>query len=408
MPRSRASWLTAFVLVFTFACNDSSGERDDPTCTTTCGDSGVDASSEKRDAGDAESDAGAATGGSDAGISDAGSSGGAGDGGADGGSADSGRTDEDGGGNSVITSGSCAGMGLDCMDDDTPVSCCDSALVTGGVFPMGRCGWRRDDCSDAYDGEEDEMPEHDATVSDFSLDTFEVTVGRFRKFVDAYADGWRPSEGQGAHPLIAGSGWQSDWDGLLPIDGAALRTTLNCDVDYQTWTDAAGAGEQRPMSCVDWYQAFAFCAWDGGRLPTEAEWEYAAAGGSENRLYPWTSAGRINTMAVVGFALVDGVAGFSDADIPSVGSRPLGRGRYGEHDLAGSMQEWTLDGYDSTWYAGDGSSCTNCANLDVGSMRVCRGGSWIAIDSAPAVRSAGRAPNDPGERNRALGLRCAR
>jgi sulfatase modifying factor 1 len=402
MPCSRASWPTAFVLVIAFGCNDSSGERDDPTCTTTCG---VDGSSEKSDADDGESDASAGTGGSGAGSSDAGSAGGEE---ADAGGADSGRKDQDGGGNSVISSGSCAGMGLDCMDDDTAVSCCDNAFVTGGVFPMGRCGWMIDDCSDAYDGEEDEMPEHDATVSDFSLDTFEVTVGRFRKFVEAYTESWRPSEGQGAHPLIAGSGWQSDWDGLLPINGAALRTSLNCDVEYQTWTDAAGAGEQRPMSCVDWYQAFAFCAWDGGRLPTEAEWEYAAAGGSDNRLYPWTSTERINTMAVVGFALVDGVAGFSDADIPSVGSRPLGRGRYGQHDLAGSMQEWTLDGYDSAWYAGDGSSCTNCSNLDVGSMRVCRGGGWTVIDSAAFVRSARRTPNDPSERNRALGLRCAR
>src|SRR6185503_8188479 len=109
-----------------------------------------------------------------------------------------------------------------------------------------------------------------------------ITVGRFRAFVEAYP-GSKPKPGNGAHPLITGSGWDMMWDGSLPSDKAALTMALKCDSTYATWTDAPGVNENLPMNCITWYDAFAFCAWDKGRLPTEAEWNYAAAGGGEQR-----------------------------------------------------------------------------------------------------------------------------
>src|SRR5204863_2775333 len=97
-----------------------------------------------------------------------------------------------------------------------------------------------------------------------------------------------PADASGAHPKIAGSGWSAAWNKNLPANTAALRAAMKCHEAYQSWTDAPSSNETKPVNCLDWYSAFAFCAWDGGRLATEAEWNYAAAGGSEQRYYPWS------------------------------------------------------------------------------------------------------------------------
>ena len=156
-----------------------------------------------------------------------------------------------------------------------------------------------------------------ATVATFALDKYEVTVGRFRNFVKAFKA--HTPHGAGAHPLIANSGWLAAWDTNVPTDPAELATQVQCDATYQTW-NASGANDRLPMNCVYWHTAFAFCACDGGRLPTE----YAAAGGAEERVYPWGSAAPSSTNAVY-YCMGDGSAAASCtfADIQPVGSRPL-------------------------------------------------------------------------------------
>jgi formylglycine-generating enzyme len=187
--------------------------------------------------------------------------------------------------------------------------------------------------------------------------------------------------------------------------GYTLKTNVKCDSTYQTWTDGGTGNEQLPINCVDWYEAFAFCIWDGGRLPTEAEWEYAAAGGNSNRIYPWVYSPPDNTVGVFGCQW-SGTTSCAFADIASVGSVPAGAGRWGHQDLAGSMWEWVFDWYDSGWYGGGGSFCNDCANTSASTSRVIRSGSWYSL--ADSLRAANRNDYAPASRNSLFGLRCAR
>ena len=287
---------------------------------------------------------------------------------------------------------SCGG-GLDCGGG---VSCCESLAVPGGTFLQGS----PDSDTAAF---ADEKPERTVTVSSYSLDKYEVTVGRFRKFVEGWDYG-APPAGAGAHPRIAGSGWRSAWNKRLPKDPADFESKLAC-ANTATWTLSKGAEDSiLPINCVSWYDAFAFCAWDGGRLPTEAEWEYAAAGGDENREYPWGSQALSDDLAV--YKCDFGNAGtpgdcYTD-DIAPVGSKPLGADRWGHLDLAGSMWEWGLDVYDD--YPEVGSK--DYANTADVAIRVLRGGSWFLSDDD--LRAANRNNYAPSVRNGSVGFRCAR
>src|SRR5262249_48377870 len=156
-----------------------------------------------------------------------------------------------------------------------------------------------------YDGVTNTDTSFPATVSSFRLDKYEVTVGRFRPFVDAASRGWVPPTGSGVHTHLNGGkglvanpgagfeqGWDSFWNGNLPNTLAAWNSALVCSdifYPYSTWTAIPGKGEARPINCITWYVAYAFCIWDGGFLPTEAEWNFAASGGNQHRLYPWSN-----------------------------------------------------------------------------------------------------------------------
>jgi formylglycine-generating enzyme required for sulfatase activity len=275
---------------------------------------------------------------------------------------------------------SCSGLASNCGSSGTG-NCCDSIFVPGGTFN------RNDDSL------------HPATVSGFSLDKYEITVGRFRKFVVSYP--YVPAAGAGQHSKIPGSGWSSAFNSYLPATQASLLTALKCGTNA-TWTDSPGANENDPVNCLNWYMAFAFCASDGGRLPTDLEWNYAAAGGNEQRLYPWGNAAPSNNAALAAYACYYSTPGTQCTldDVAPVGMIVAGNGKWAHSDLAGNAAEWNLD-FSGTYPA----TCVDCANIASGTLRVVRGGGYDS--GAAALLTTAVAATTPTLAT-GHGARCAR
>lgn len=299
-------------------------------------------------------------------------------------------------------------------------SCCEMAWVPGGVLQFGFSPEELKDVAPIDQSLADR--DQNIGVSGFFLDRFEITVGRFLTYARQY-DGAPLPVGSGAHPLIEGSGWQASWNNELPrtIDALLQGTSCRAPSDPLPLLDQlspisegdAGASLadrlfridletlatlDQAMACLTWFQAQAFCIWDRGRLPTEAEWELAAAGGAENRAYPWGD----DPSLLAGLDLAG-----------PVGSHPDTRARYGHDDMAGGVREWTFDGFGEQYRApgGAGHECSDCANLeDDGIWRVVRGGGddSCCTGFAADYRSAARQVAASGMPSRTLGARCAR
>lgn len=292
-------------------------------------------------------------------------------------------------------------------------SCCASLPVTGVTTPA---------FSRSYDGTSGYAnPQYKAQVSDLRLDKYEVTVGRFRQYVAAVVGGWKPAAGTGKHTHLNGgsglsasgvggyeSGWDASWTTttIFPTSPSTWDASLACYGEYSTWTPSPGVSETRPINCLTWYDAAAFCIWDGGFLPSEAEWNYAAAGGTEQRAYPWgaTAPGANASLAIhdchySGTGSCTGIA-----NIAPVGVVPAGNGKYGQSDLAGNVFEWVLDGFTSPYAE---TTCTNCSYLPPGVGRVIRGGGYV--NAAVYLRAGNRDySRPPTTRSDFIGVRCAR
>ena len=325
------------------------------------------------------------------------------------------------GGGSGSGSGSCApgGQGMTNCGAGSE-SCCTSLEVTGGTF------YRTYDDINVLDGgfmlAADGGPTGEAdpaTVSTFRLDKYLVTVGRFRQFVGAWngGAGYTPPAGSGKHTYLNGgqglansasagtyeTGWDAtDWNNTTDIDPTPANLA-SCS-PWSTWTPSPGTNENRPINCVNWWESSAFCIWDGGFLPSEAEWEYAAAGGSQQREYPWgaTDPGTENQYAI--YDLYYRTSSYADvAYIALVGSATLGAGFWGQLDMAG-VYEWNLDSYVSGYV----DPCTDCAylTLTAAPTRVSRGGNFGSYAWNLLTPNRGYYP--PSFRNGTLGLRCAR
>jgi formylglycine-generating enzyme required for sulfatase activity len=334
---------------------------------------------------------------------------------------------------STETSPSCApgGEGMTtCPVGTGGDSCCDSLEVIGGTFYRAYNLVYNDAGVEVLEPPEDggatDLADP-ATVSDFRLDKYDVTVARFRQFVMASANGWVPSAGSGKHTHLNGGnglansgpgggyemGWDSDWDAYLPTTSSGWSMNLtgsNCSVDpvpngAPTWTANPGSYESLPINCVDWWESYAFCIWDGGFLPSEAEWEYAASGGDQEREYPWgsTPPAMSEEYAIYGCDYPNGLGICNGVQsIAPVGYASLGAGRWGQLDLNGNVYQWTLD-WLSVPFAG---SCTDCAFLapTEPEFRMLVGSSF----ASPGLASVPNGGNTPSHRNNDIGLRCAR
>jgi formylglycine-generating enzyme len=328
--------------------------------------------------------AGSAQGGSGGGT--AGASGAGADGGTGGGSGS-------GGGCGVTPVPiSCVGLTDDCGHEFND-SCCATLCVPASTFNRGRLAGDPDDTACAtLICKANEQPAAKATISAFWLDKYEVTVGRFRKFP---LSGFTASHGDGQHGYLSGGfdGWQNGWP--LPTSLTQWVEVFSSCLDG-TWTDQPGSNENLPMTCLNWYDAYAFCIWDGGFLPTDAEWELAASGGEE-RVYPW-SVPPDSVASGPNYGCGPGC----NFPLP-VGMLPSGAGRWGHLDLGGNAWEWTLD-YDAPYTADD---CNDCADLfSVGNRRSRRSGRFT--NGYDKMRAVAREPVLANGRSNSRGVRCAR
>ena len=297
-------------------------------------------------------------------------------------------------------------------------TCCESPVVTGGTFYRG------------YDVGADNAftnMSYPATVSTFRLDKYEITVGRFRQFVAAGmgTQASPPVLGTGGRTLngVANQGgWEMTFTAGLPSDTAALVDTLKCNAVFQTWTDTPSGNESRPINCITWYLALAFCAWDGGFLPTEAEWYYAAAGGSLARAFPWSSPPSSLTLDDSTYAsywvddtkqcMGDMMIGCELTDLVPVGSKSAGDGYWGQSDLDGNVSEWALDKANFGAAPPYPMPCHDCANLTNGAGGRVVGGTSFNFPTTDAQRylrpMATRSGGFESGHGATLGARCAR
>jgi formylglycine-generating enzyme required for sulfatase activity len=264
-------------------------------------------------------------------------------------------------------------------------------MIPGGEFFMG---------SDEKDALPQEKPPHKVKVDPYCLDKHEVTVARYKACSDRGA--------------CKRAGKENVWPGITAVQQKIYDPLCNL-------ADADKLG-QHPINCVDWEQAKTFCEANGGRLPTEAEWEFAARG-PDGRIYPWgddaPSAKLLNACGKECVAWMkkhpdpDGeVRTMYDADdgypnTAPVGSFPAGKSRYGIEDVVGNVWEWVSDWYAEYDAATTGSMASNPKGPASGTERVIRGGSWNG-SHASWVRPSFRVLVDPSARSYGFGFRCAK
>jgi serine/threonine-protein kinase len=244
--------------------------------------------------------------------------------------------------------------------------------VPGGTFQMGStdeqiayavdlCVADGIDCEGSYT---EEQPAHTVTLDSFLIDQTEVTNGQYA---------------------------------LCVADGACEEPAYADDPAYN--------GDDYPVVGVSWYDAEDYCAWAGGRLPTEAEWEYAARG-SEGPIFPWgdefdgTRLNFCDAHCSYDHRNLDWDDGYEWTS--PVRSYENGASWAQALDMAGNAWEWIADWYGEDYYSI--SPTNNPTGPEGGEHRVVRGGSWVTL--ATSMRAAHRGRDNPADPSEFVGFRC--
>ena len=302
--------------------------------------------------------------------------------------------------------------------------------IEGGEYNMG---------GDNEQASSDEYPKHTVFVAAFWMDATEVTNAQFQKFVEAtgYVTTAEKAPDWEALKKTLPPGTPKPHDSLLVAASLVFQQSSG-PVEMQNpslwwrWTNGAnwrqpeGPGssmvgkENFPVVHVSWDDAMAYCKWAGKRLPTEAEWEFAARGGLQNNIYPWgneqVNAGRPKANSWEGRFpyLNEKKDGYLKA-------APVGRfapNGYGLYDMAGNVWEWCSDWYDATYYnVVSGKTSNNPKGPQQSNdpqephtpKRVLRGGSFLCHDSyCSGYRVARRMKSSPDTGLEHTGFRCVK
>ncbi len=245
-------------------------------------------------------------------------------------------------------------------------------------------------------GDDDERPAHRVRLSPFYIDATEVTNAEFARFVQA--TGYKTDAEKKGSSWVFKKG-QEDWDA---VDGADWRHRLGPD---STISDKMN----HPVVNVSWNDAAAYAKWAGKRLPTEAEWEYAARGGREGEIYPWGNQLKPDGKVIANFwqGTWPNDNKLEDSYYYTAPVASFQRNGFGLYDMIGNVWEWGMDWYADDYY--EHSPAKDPRGPKAGEMRVVRGGSWFCSEDycgAYRVGFRGKSPEDSSFNN--VGFRCAK